>query len=210
MNKGKIIDSIMYVLGVIIAILVFVFQKNYSLLFLIAFIAFVIYGVLFLIKRNNIGFLFNGIGIGGLVSLYIYHSKIFDLGDTVTFFFCMSVAVMLILSLIIGFVFRKIVLKTYNLIIDAEVVDLIRNPNSKKDFYKSVYKYNVAGNDYIVEDIEYKHYFVPNIGDIRKINVNPDDATDVYFLPNKLEDIKNFVGSLFFIIASIIIIITLF
>lgn len=210
MNKNKIVDMLLSIFGIIIALLIIVFQKQNFILFSIAFIGCVIFGILLLLKNNKVGLLLSGIGIGGISSLLIYTNKILDMGHTVTFFFLLSLTVMLILSLIVGIIYRINILKEYSLIVDGEVVDLIKNPNVKKDYYMPVYKYVIDGNEYFVEDINFKHNFVPNIGQIKKLYVDPNDPLQVYFLPSKFNDIKNVFGILFLSILCIIVIISLF
>lgn len=210
MNKNKIVDILLSLFGIIIAMLIIIFQKQNFILFNIAFVGCVIFGILLLLKNNKIGLLLNGIGIGGIFSLLIYTKKILDMGHTVTFFFFLSLTVMLILSLIVGIIYRINILKEYNLIVDGEVVDLIKNPNVKKDYYMPVYRYVVDGNEYFVDDIEFKHNFVPDIGQIKNLYVKPSDPLQVYFLPSKYSDIKNIIGCICLSILCIIFIFTLF
>lgn len=210
MKKNKIIDVLIFIFGVVFALLLIAFQKQNDKLFIVAFLGCIVFGILLLFKFNKLGLLLEGIGIGGIVSLIIYYNEILKLGNTVTFFFCLSLAVMLILSLILGIVYRISVMKKFNLIIEGEVVDLVKNPNVKKDYYMPVYKYVIDGNEYFVEDINFKHNFVPNIGQIKKLYVDPNDPLQVYFLPSKFNDIKNVFGILFLSILCIIVIISLF
>lgn len=210
MKKNKIIDVLIFIFGVVFALLLIAFQKQNDKLFIVAFSACIVFGILLLFKFNKLGLLLEGIGIGGIVSLIIYYNEILKLGNTVTFFFCLSLAVMLILSLILGIIYRINVMKKFNLIIEGEVVDLVKNPNVKKDYYMPVYKYVIDGNEYFVEDINFKHNFVPNIGQIKKLYVDPNDPLQVYFLPSKFNDIKNVFGILFLSILCIIVIISLF
>ena len=210
MKKNKIIDVLIFIFGVVFALLLIAFQKQNDKLFIVAFSGCIVFGILLLFKFNKLGLLLEGIGIGGIVSLIIYYKEILKLGNTVTFFFCLSLAVMLILSLILGIIYRISVMKKFNLIIEGEVVDLVKNPNVKKDYYMPVYKYVIDGNEYFVEDINFKHNFVPNIGQIKKLYVDPNDPLQVYFLPSKFNDIKNVFGILFLSILCIIVIISLF
>ena len=210
MKKNKIIDVLIFIFGVVFALLLIAFQKQNDKLFIVAFLGCIVFGILLLFKFNKLGLLLEGIGIGGIVSLIIYYNEILKLGNTVTFFFCLSLAVMLILSLILGIIYRISVMKKFNLIIEGEVVDLVKNPNVKKDYYMPVYKYVIDGNEYFVEDINFKHNFVPNIGQIKKLYVDPNDPLQVYFLPSKFNDIKNVFGILFLSILCIIVIISLF
>lgn len=210
MKKNKIIDVLIFIFGVVFALLLIAFQKQNDKLFIVAFSGCIVFGILLLFKFNKLGLLLEGIGIGGIVSLIIYYNEILKLGNTVTFFFCLSLAVMLILSLILGIIYRISVMKKFNLIIEGEVVDLVKNPNVKKDYYMPVYKYVIDGNEYFVEDINFKHNFVPNIGQIKKLYVDPNDPLQVYFLPSKFNDIKNVFGILFLSILCIIVIISLF
>lgn len=210
MKKNKIIDVLIFIFGLVFALLLIAFQKQNDKLFIIAFSGCIVFGILLLFKFNKLGLLLEGIGIGGIVSLIIYYNEILNLGNTVTFFFCLSLAVMLILSLILGIIYRISVMKKFNLIIEGEVVDLVKNPNVKKDYYMPVYKYVIDGNEYFVEDINFKHNFVPNIGQIKKLYVDPNDPLQVYFLPSKFNDIKNVFGILFLSILCIIVIISLF
>lgn len=210
MKKNKIIDVLIFIFGLVFALLLIAFQKQNDKLFIVAFLGCIVFGILLLFKFNKLGLLLEGIGIGGIVSLIIYYNGILKLGNTVTFFFCLSLSVMLILSLILGIIYRISVMKKFNLIIEGEVVDLVKNPNVKKDYYMPVYKYVIDGNEYFVEDINFKHNFVPNIGQIKKLYVDPNDPLQVYFLPSKFNDIKNVFGILFLSILCIIVIISLF
>lgn len=210
MNKNDLYESIKYLLIIIFLILVVIFRENMKVLVCIGGIALILVGIIFLIQKKTNGLLILSLGVSIICSFLLYIFKILVLADVIIFLLTSTVIFTFISYLFVEFVTRRFIYKTYTIRIEAVVVDLIKNNNTKKEYYKPLLQYEVNGNVY---DVMYPYFiksFLPKIGDSKKILVNPDDNTEVYFVKEKIEDIKSIVISLFFIISAFIILIGLF
>ena len=210
MNKNELFENIKYLLIICFLILVIIFRENVKVLVCIGGITLILVGIIFLIQKKTNGLLVLSLGISIISSFLLYIFNILVLADTIIYLLTSTVILTFICYLIVEFVTRKIIYKTYTIKSEAIVVDLIKNNNTKKEFYKPLFQYEVNGNVY---DVMYPYFiksFIPKIGDSKKILIHPDDNTEVYFIKEKYEDIKNVVMSIFFIIAAFIILIGLF
>lgn len=210
MKKTSIIDTCIYIVAVVMVILIAIFQNQLGVVFIVLSSGAFILGILALIKKQKYGFLACGCGIGGLLTYLVYNLKLLDFAESVTFMICISIVIVLFLTFIFSILNRRKVLREYNIEVEAEVIDLIRNVNTKKEYYKPVYKYEIKDMVYEVEAVGYINKFIPSIGDKKKILIKENDYGEVYFLPSKMQDIKDFCSILFLSLASILIIIYLF
>ena len=109
--------------------------------------------------------------------------------------------------MIIYYLILKHNLKTHNLLVTAQIVDLIKNPNTKKEIYYPVLNYTIDGESF---EINYPLGFtknIPNIDDTIDISINPNDHMDVYFKPLKKTVIKNYLsGVSVLVLASLVLI----
>lgn len=208
--KKKIFETLKFLIGIITLLLIVIFQNNIVTVGYIAGIGFSLYGVCAFLYGDKVGYLFTSLGISLVSSLLIYKFDVLPKFESITFFFCLSMCLIAILSLIFEYFREKEYKKVHSLEVDAEVIDLIKNPNTKKEFYQPLFAYNVNGEELVVGLPGYIDKGIPNLGEKQKICVNPNDVTDVYFEKRKSEKLYMLAVSLFFIIASVIIIVTLF
>ena len=82
-----------------------------------------------------------------LVFQLLYTNKILDKVDSTTFFVACSMAVVCLVTYVFMFINEKAISKKYSLEVEATVVDLDKNPNTKKDYYSPIYVYTVDGRE---------------------------------------------------------------
>lgn len=207
--KEKVINCLTYILTIILVIGILLFQNDIKKVFIFGSVMAFFLGILMVLRENKIGFLVTALGFSGVVTFFIYEREILDFNDSVTFMVCLSVALMVVLTDIFMVRMRKMILKKFNIILLGEVIDLEKNKNTRKEFYKIIYRYDIGGMEYIVEDPRYKKSNLPAIGDKREILVDPENLESTYFLPSKQEDLMVIVASLVFVIGAIGIIISI-
>lgn len=208
--KNKIIDSIRFTIGVVTLILVFIFKSNLSTVGLVAGVGVALYGVCSLLMGERLGYVFSGLGSSLFISMIIYKMKLLPQFESITFFMCLSLSLIVIISIIFDEVTDKDMKKKHSLEVESTVIDLVKNPNTNKDFYQPIYEYVI---DDVVMEVGAPGYYekrIPKLGDKLKIYVNPEDHLDVYFEKGKRDKIYNIAVGLFLLIASIVIIISLF
>ncbi len=208
--KNKILDTLKFIIGVVTLILVFVFKDSLSVSGLIGGIGVSLYGLCSFLLGDKVGYILTGLGISLVSSLSIFKVGILPEFEAVTFFICLSMILIVILAFVFEYVSDKDMKKKHSLEVEAEVIDLIKNPNTTKEFYQPLYQYVV---DDVVMEVGAPGYLekgLPKLGDKLKIYVNPKDALDVYFEKRKSDKLYMLAMGLFFLVASIIIIVTLF
>ena len=92
----------------------------------------------------------------------------------------------------------------HSLEVESTVIDLVKNPNTNKEFYQPIYEYVI---DDVVMEVGAPGYYekrIPKLGDKLKIYVNPENHLDVYFESGKKDRIYNIAVGLFLLIASIV------
>ena len=208
--KEKILNNLIYMITVTIVILLVVFKDNMKVIAVILSIGLIMVGICLLLQKKKVGVLSFSGGLSLLISYLLNVNKILIFVDSFTFFICSSVLFMLVSTFVVEIFNRKAIYKKYNMVVEAQVIDLERNPNSKKEFYRPIYEYIINDIVYQVAYIRYIDKLIPNIGDRLKILVMSEDHQEIYFLPEKQEEIKNLIVGLFLVVASIIIIIGLF
>ncbi|MBR6821023.1 MAG: hypothetical protein IKM55_02230 [Bacilli bacterium] len=208
--KNKIIDSIRFTIGVVTLILVFIFKSNLSTVGLVAGVGVALYGVCSLLMGERLGYVFSGLGSSLFISIVIYKMKILPQFESITFFMCLSLSLIVIISIIFDEITDKEMKKKHSLEVESTVIDLVKNPNTNKEFYQPIYEYVI---DDVVMEVGAPGYYekrIPKLGDKLIIYVNPEDHLDVYFEKGKRDKIYNIAVGLFLLIASIVIIISLF
>ena len=208
--KNKIIDSIRFTIGVVTLILVFIFKSNLSTVGLVAGVGVALYGVCSLLMGERLGYVFSGLGSSLFISIIIYKMKILPQFESITFFMCLSLSLIVIISIIFDEITDKEMKKKHSLEVESTVIDLVKNPNTNKEFYQPIYEYVI---DDVVMEVGAPGYYekrIPKLGDKLIIYVNPEDHLDVYFEKGKIDKKYNIAVGLFLLIASIVIIISLF
>ena len=208
--KNKIIDSIRFTIGVVTLILVFIFKSNLSTVGLVAGIGVALCGFCSLLMGERLGYVFSGLGSSLFISMIIYKMKLLPQFESVTFFMCLSLSLIVIISIIFDEITDKEMKKKHSLEVESTVIDLVKNPNTNKEFYQPIYEYVI---DDVVMEVGAPGYYekrIPKLGDKLIIYVNPEDHLDVYFEKGKRDKIYNIAVGLFLLIASIVIIISLF
>lgn len=208
--KNKIVENLSFVVIAATLILIAVFNKNGQAMLYIGAVGASIYGVLAGINRERYGAVSLGAGLSLLVTMLLYTNKILDKVDSTTFFVACSMAVVCLVTYVFMFINEKAISKKYSLEVEATVVDLEKNPNTKKDYYSPIYVYTVDGRECRVGLPYFINKNIPNIGDKTKIYVDPNDMLDVYFKRDLLNKIRYWGTGLVLIIVCIFIIISLF
>lgn len=210
MNKDKIINILGYILGIVTAIVVIVFQKNLQMLFISISICAFFIGIILFIKRQEYGTFVSGLGLSGILTFIIFKTNILDLTDSITLYCSTSLGIGCLLTVIYNIIARVILSKKYSMIVIGHVIDLERNPNSKKDYYRPVLEYTIDKNVY---ECNYPSYFdknIPAIGDKFPIYVNTNDNLDVFFKEPLLDTVKVYGISIIFAIVCLVIDVMLF
>lgn len=208
--KKKVLDNISYVIALATLLCIVIFKDDAVRMLFIGSIGAFLYGLCSLFTKNKYGIpLFSG-GITLFTTMILYNSKILDRFESITFFICSTLALLFIVSFICKVLRDKAIRKKYDLVVEAEVVDLLRNPNTKKEFYQPVFGYKVNDDYYEVGYPGFMEKRIPSIGDKRKILVSSKDNADVYFELDLINTLYFWGLGLLFIIVCTIIIVTLF
>lgn len=210
MKKEKILDSLSFIFGAITIVVAVILKDNIVLAGIVAGIGAFLYGLCKALNKNTYGYIFISVGIGLSLSLFLYKLDVFDRPDALTFMICSSTFLLMLVTFIFDYLNRRSIFRQYSLKISAEVIDLEKNPNTKKDYFQVICGYEVDEKYYTVGSPGYINKFIPKIGDKINIYVDPDEPVNVYFDKDIKEKIYDTLLGLFLMIASIIIIITLF
>lgn len=208
--KKKILENAGFVVGLATILGIFFCRNSLSNAAIVGSIGVIIYGLVNCLNNNKLGVLFISIGSSLLSAMYLYKTDILPKFESITFFISMSMALMVIIATIFEILNVRAMLKIHSLVVDAKVVDLLKNPNTKKEFYQPIYEYIMGSDVYTVGLPGYVEKNIPRIGDTIKLHVNPNDKEDVYFEKKKKDNLHMLFVGLFFLIASILIIISLF
>lgn len=210
MKKESILNNIGFVIAVITILLVVYLKDDIVLAGIVAGVGGFLYGFCLSLTLNNSGYIFLSIGCSLALSLIFYRFKILDKGDSFTFMICCSIFLLMLVYLIFDKIKKKKIFNKYSLVVSAEVVDLVRNPNTKREFYQPVYSYNIDGVNYVVNALGYTDKFIPKLGDKIKLYIDPNDYESVYFDNKLIDKFYNIGLCLFLMISSFIIILSLF
>lgn len=210
MKKEKIIDNLAFVVGTITVLLAVALKDNLVLMGIVAGSGAIVFGILKAINKNNVGYVFLSIGSGLVLALSLYKGEVLEKPDSLTFMICASTFLLMFVTFIFDYLNRKEIFKVYKLKVEAEVIDLVLNPNTNKEYYQVIYGYEIDGKYYQVGTPGYNDKFIPKLGDQLTIYVEENDHESVYFDKDKKEKIYDTLLGLFLMVASLVIMITLF
>ena len=203
-------SNIMFAFMAIMAILIVVFKNDMSAVVIILAVGLLGGGIGYLVEKKPAGYLMLGVGLSVGVGIALYRTGVLNIYDTFTFVFASTIALSMILALIIETIRKKQILNTHTLIVEAELIDLVRNVNVKKEIYLPVYSYKVDKEIYEVNYPKYLTKHLPSIGSTKPLKVNPKNHVDVYFEPEMKDKAIYVACALFLSIASIAVIVSLF
>lgn len=210
MNKNKLLDNLTYIIGLVTIVLVVVLSKHMMNSLIVGGIGASLYGIASIIKKERTGFLIFSLGVGATISTLLYRFDVFDKFDAIQFMIGISVFLLMALSGVFLFIKNKEVKSRYDLIVEATVVDLETDPNTKKEFYKPIYQYEVDGLSYDVAYPTFINKHIPKIGSKVKLMVESKDPLSVYFEESINSRIYNIATIVFLLIVSIIVLIDVF
>ena len=207
MKKENLISNLGFVLIVIDLIVIFIFQKNAKIVLFAIAIGLLIYGIMSIFKKNVYGYITTCLSISLSLSGIFYFSKIFDLAKAFTFMISSSVFILMALTLCLSIYKKKVIDREFALSIEAEVIELLNNPNTDSKFYQPLYKYNIEGHEYTVPFPAFVSKNIPKIGDRQIIRVDERDHQNVYFEKRPIEKAADYFMIVFFLVVSLIIMI---
>lgn len=208
--KNKLIDNVSFAVLIITLLLIAVFRENGKVILFIASGGLVLYGTCACLQKQRYGTLIIGSGLSLLVTMFLYVFEMLDKSKSITFMICLSCFVIALLSLIFMLITQKEAMKRYSLIVEGEVIDLEKNPNTKKEYYKPIYNYVIKNMVYTVEYPYFLQKGLPKIGDKSKIYVDPNEPGEVYFDRKILGKLYYYGTCGVLMLVSAIIIFTLF
>ncbi len=208
--KNKILENMSFAVLAITLVVIAIFNKNANVMLYVASIGMIIYGLLASILKNRYGAMILGGGISLILAVTMYNNKILDKVDSLTFFVALTMCFICIISYVFMIINEKTLKSKYNMEVEAEVIDLEKNPNTKKEYYRPIYAYYLDNGEYKVALPYYLNKNFPKIGDKIKLKLDSNDHADVYFEKTLLNKLYYWSVGIVMIIASIGIIISLF
>ena len=204
------LNNVVYAIGLVLAISLLIFKNNMTAVVIILAVALLAGGIIYLFMKKPVGYLMVGFGISVGTGLALNKVGVLKISDAVAFVFALAIALSMILALVIEIMRRKRIMNTHTIIVEAELIDLVRDTNVKKEMYLPLYSYKVDDELYEVNYTRYLHKHLPTIGSTKPLRVNPKDHGDVYF-DTELKDKVLFIAcAVVFIIASIVILLNIF
>ena len=210
MNKEKILDMISTLIFIVGVILFIVYKNNMLVALTIAGVVGLLFGIIAFIKKEGYSVYLTAVSVVLIVTLILYSTKLLSRGNAITFMLLGSFVCLMIMSAIVTFVSRRYFLKKYSVVVEGVVSDLKKNPNTKKEIYNVVYDYDIDGKGYTAIDPYAVEKKTPNIGDVKKIYVDPNDYSEVWFDISKNKLIKEYILEFVSALIGIIILVTLF
>ena len=207
MKKENIINSIGYGLIVIDLIVIFICQKNTKIVLFSVAVGLLIYGVMSIFKKNSFGYISSCLAITLAVSGGLYFAHKLSIAKAFTFMISSSVALLMLLTL--GFLVykKKVINSEFKLSVEAEVVELLSNPNTEAKYYQPIYRYVIKDKEYTVPFPAYLNKGIPKIGDKQIIRVDERDNQNVYFDKTPMQKLADVLLMLFLLVIAIIIMI---
>ena len=206
----KILSNIKYVLVVILMILLLVFKDNIYNCFYVITIFCILLGIIYFIEKKEQWILMELFGVDSIMSVIFYKKDVLDFASTITFFISIFLLFSMLFATIKIILSLKNVKKDYQKVVEAEVAEYIENPNSKKKYYKVLYKYKIKKEEYYVESPILLKNNLPEIGSKKTLYLNEKDILDVYFPPPKLKAVLLIGSGVVSIIICLIVVIKLF
>ena len=191
--KDKILEWVNFFVGVVFVLLIYFFRNNIFNVLAVASIGASIYGLISIIRAEKIGYAFCSFGISIGVALIFYHFEVLTGGKALTVALMFGISLLMLVTIIFTFVNRNTMLKKFSLPVSAEVIDLVKNPNTNKEFYQPVYAYTIDGEVYSVGALNFINKNIPSIGERITIYVDPKDHESVYFDKDKKTAIQDLV-----------------
>jgi hypothetical protein len=210
MNKSKLLDNLTYIIGLVTIVLIVVLSKHIMNSLIVGGIGAALYGVASIMKKERTGFLILSLGIGTTISTLLYRFDVFDKFEAIQFMIGLTVFVLMALSGIFLIVKQMDIKKRYDLIVEATVIDLEANPNTKKEYYKPLYQYEVDGLSYEVAYPTFINKHIPSIGSKVKLMIESKDPMSVYFEESLNSKIYNIATIIFLLIVSLIVLVDVF
>ena len=207
MNKKNVVTSIGYGLLLIDLIVIFIFQNNNKIVLFSIAAGMLICGIISILKNSVIGYIITCLSVSLTVSGLLFFCKVFDVAKAFTFMISSSVAALMLITLIFSIYKKKVIDSEYALTIEAEVIELISNPNTEAKFYQPLYRYEIEGHQYTVPYPGFINKKVPRIGERQLIRVDKKDNQNVYFDKKPMDKVIDYLLIIFFLVVSIIIMI---
>lgn len=208
--KNKILEWVSFFTGLFFVIMIYVFRNNLFNVFAIASVGALVYGVMAIFGNEKYGYALSSFGASIGLALILYHYGVLDRGQALTFALMAGISILMLITIIFTFVNKKVMMKKYSLVVDAEVIDLIKNPNTNKEFYQPVYSYQIDDKIFTVNALGYTDKRIPSIGDTIKLYVDPKDHESVYFDKDKVTAVQDLVILVVLMIVSLAISIAMF
>ena len=210
MKENKIVDFLSYVVVIAALILFVIFKNNMKVSLLIIGIGGSLFGIFSLIKGESYGNYVTAVFTVLAITMGLYWFHILDRDHAVTFMIVGSFGGLMLLSALVTLLSRRKFLKLYSLHVVGSVVDLIKNPNTNKEYYNIEYSYEIDGNTYTVTSPYALQKKLPSIGDEATIYVNPANYEEAWFDVDHFTLVKELIIEGICFILSLIILITLF
>lgn len=206
----KILNILSYVFTILTLVTMIVVQNNlYKVAFVVG-IGTTLIGIINILNSNNYGYLVFSPGVSLFTAVLMYKYSILNKSECVTLMISMSIFILMTITLITKLLNKKKVHQIYDKIIEAHVSDLIKNPNTKKEYYQIIYEYVVGKNLYTVGTPYYVDKFIPRIGDKLNLRISSKDYSDVFFEKRLIDKIYENGLVVGLMIVTLIIIVCLF
>ena len=206
----KVLDWLTYIMCTAFAIFVFIYKDSFNMIIMVGAIFLIVLGIILILNKNEYSLIVLILGLCLETSYLLFRYKVLDKSSAIVFMFIFSLFIILLLSIIKYFVTIKANINTHKMELDATIVDLVKNPNFNKEVYVPLLEYKVKSEYFEFNYINDNPKYVPKIGDIVKIYVNPNDYYDVYIPPSKRAIIKGLASTIFIMIASLLLLIDIF
>ena len=209
MKKENILDILSFVIVIVGVILFVIFKNNMTISLTIIGCVGVLFGISSIVKGEQYGIPLTAICFMLSITMALYMTKILTRDNAVTFMIVGSFVSFLLLSAFVTYITRVVCLKKYSKTVEAVVVDLKKNPNTKKEFYNVIFEYTIEDNTYQIESPFIYEKKVPSIGSTIDLHINPIDFGDAWFDWDKAKLLKNYIYELVFAAIGIVILVLL-